>query len=143
MVNSQNIAVLSEKVAALEAALKNAGVVLPEVTSSDNGKALQVVNGAWATGDNIYDLIKIKTVSHIATVAAGATSNWNPMTDDIAITGYTPIGVIGFKFNNVSIKWVNFSIEDSDYGMLVTNTSNASVTQTFTYNVLYIKSAQA
>lgn len=53
MVNSQNIAVLSEKVADLEAAIKNAGIELPEVTSSDNGKALQVVNGAWATGDNL------------------------------------------------------------------------------------------
>lgn len=50
MINNQNIAVLSEKVAALEAAIKNAGIELPEVTSDDNGKALQVVNGAWATG---------------------------------------------------------------------------------------------
>ena len=53
MINNQNIAVLSEKVAALEAAIKNAGIELPEVTSADNGKGLQVVNGAWATGAKI------------------------------------------------------------------------------------------
>lgn len=49
MINNQNLAVLSEKVAYLENALKTAGV-LPEVSASDNGKALQVVNGVWATG---------------------------------------------------------------------------------------------
>lgn len=53
MVNNYNVAVLSEKVAYLEAAIKNAGIVLPEVTSEDNGKTLQVVNGAWATGNII------------------------------------------------------------------------------------------
>ena len=56
MVNSQNIAILSEKVAALEAAIKNAGIELPEVSSSDNGKALQVVDGAWAIGDIIPEV---------------------------------------------------------------------------------------
>ena len=53
MINNQNIAVLSEKVAALEAAIKNAGIELPEVTGADNGKTLQVVAGKWATGGKI------------------------------------------------------------------------------------------
>ena len=53
MINNQNIAILSEKVAALEAAIKNAGIELPEVTDADNGKTLQVVEGAWATGEKI------------------------------------------------------------------------------------------
>ena len=56
MINTQNIAELSEKVAALEAAIKSAGIELPEVTSEDNGKTLQVVNGAWATGDKIPEV---------------------------------------------------------------------------------------
>lgn len=50
MINNQNIAVLSEKVAALEAAIKNAGIELPKVTEADDGKTLQVIDGAWATG---------------------------------------------------------------------------------------------
>lgn len=56
MINNQNLAVLSEKVAYLENALKTAGV-LPEVSASDNGVALQVVNGAWAKGDAIPEVI--------------------------------------------------------------------------------------
>lgn len=57
MVNSYDVAVLSEKVAYLEAAIKNAGIELPVVTSSDNGKTLQVVNGAWAVGDLIPEVV--------------------------------------------------------------------------------------
>lgn len=56
MVNSYDVAVLSEKVAYLEAALKTAGV-LPEVSASDNGATLQVVNGSWAKGDEIPAII--------------------------------------------------------------------------------------
>lgn len=53
MVNSYDLAILSEKVAYLEGALKSAGIELPAVTSDDNGKTLQVVDGAWATGNLI------------------------------------------------------------------------------------------
>ena len=58
MVNNYDVAVLSEKVAYLENALKTAGV-LPEVSASDNGAALQVVNGAWAKGDTIPEVINV------------------------------------------------------------------------------------
>lgn len=57
MVNNYDVAVLSEKVAYLEAAIKNAGIELPTVTSDDNGKTLQVVNGAWATGAKIPGVV--------------------------------------------------------------------------------------
>ena len=57
MINNYDIAVLSEKVAYLEAAIKNAGIELPEVTTDDNGKTLQVVNGAWATGSKIPGVV--------------------------------------------------------------------------------------
>lgn len=56
MINNQNIAVLSEKVAALEAAIKTAGIELPKVTASDNGKTLQVVAGKWDKGIIIPEL---------------------------------------------------------------------------------------
>ncbi|MBO7734814.1 MAG: hypothetical protein J6S67_19800 [Methanobrevibacter sp.] len=57
MVNSYDIAILSEKVARLEALLAGGGVALPEVTSEDNGATLQVVGGVWAKGDEIPGVI--------------------------------------------------------------------------------------
>lgn len=57
MVNNYDVAVLSEKVAYLEAAIKNAGIELPEVTEADNGKTLQVIEGAWGTGGFIPDQV--------------------------------------------------------------------------------------
>ena len=57
MVNNYDVAVLSEKVAYLEAAIKNAGIELPEVTEADNGKTLQVIEGAWATGSKIPGVV--------------------------------------------------------------------------------------
>ena len=57
MVNNYDVAVLSEKVAYLEAAIKNAGIELPEVTSEDNGKVLQVLEGVWATGSKIPGVV--------------------------------------------------------------------------------------
>lgn len=56
MINTQNIAELSEKVAALEAAIKTAGIELPTVTTDDNGKTLQVVAGKWDKGMKIPEL---------------------------------------------------------------------------------------
>ena len=65
MINTQNIAELSEKVAALEAAIKNAGIELPEVTGADNGKTLQVIEGAWATGAIIPDAVMANPTGEI------------------------------------------------------------------------------
>lgn len=70
MINNYDVAVLSEKVAYLENALKAAGV-LPDVTASDNGSTLQVVNGAWATGDPIPEVINaLDSTSETAALSA-------------------------------------------------------------------------
>ena len=57
MINNYDIAVLSEKVAYLEAAIKNAGIELPGVTTDDNGKTLQVVAGKWDKGNKIPGVV--------------------------------------------------------------------------------------
>lgn len=56
MVNNYDVAVLSEKVAYLEGAIKTAGV-LPDVSASDNGATLQVVGGVWDVGDPIPGVV--------------------------------------------------------------------------------------
>ena len=66
MVNNYDVAILSEKVAYLEAALKSAGIELPVVSAADNGKGLQVVNGAWATGAIIPDAVLANPEGDIA-----------------------------------------------------------------------------
>lgn len=70
MINNYDVAVLSEKVAYLENALKTAGV-LPEVSASDNGKALQVINGAWASGIDLTTAFSTLTDSVTPEVVTG------------------------------------------------------------------------
>lgn len=65
MINTQNIAELSEKVAALEAAIKTAGIELPKVTTDDNGKTLQVVAGKWDKGAIIPDAVTANPTGEI------------------------------------------------------------------------------
>lgn len=125
MINNQNIAVLSEKVAAIEAALKTAGIELPEVTSADNGKGLQVVNGAWATGAIIPDAVTANpetTTSDLTAVSIGSTNYIIKDSRLIYLTGTTsdsesattipyPTGL-----NNTNCTVLGFVIESSGAG---------------------------
>lgn len=92
MVNSQNIAILSEKVAALEAALKNADIGLPEVDTSDNGKSLQVVEGAWATGSKIPEVVN--ALDSTSTIDALSAAQGKALDESIkAITGVSVLSI--------------------------------------------------
>lgn len=85
MINNQNIAVLSEKVAALEAAIKNAGIELPSVTADDNGKTLQVVAGKWDKGMIIPELPEVTSVDNGKALVVGS-GKWgaaNVEADDV------------------------------------------------------------
>lgn len=53
MARSYDIAVLAQKVEYLE----SAGIELPKVTSSDNGKVLQVVSGKWKKGSKMPEVV--------------------------------------------------------------------------------------
>lgn len=89
MVNNYDVAVLSEKVAYLEAAIKNAGIELPEVTSADNGKTLQVVNGAWATGGLIPDSVTANPTGEITNNLTALQIGSTKYNVDLPITTYT------------------------------------------------------
>ena len=87
MINNQNIAVLSEKVAALEAAIKSAGIELPSVTTDDNGKTLQVVAGKWDKGMKIPELPSVTSEDNgkVLQVVEGAWATGSDL-DKAAIT---------------------------------------------------------
>lgn len=67
MARSYDIAILSQKVEYLE----SAGIELPKVTSSDNGKVLQVVSGKWKKGSKMPDAVSANPEGEITNELAG------------------------------------------------------------------------
>lgn len=160
MINNQNIAVLSEKVAALEAAIKNAGIKLPSVTTDDNGKGLQVVNGAWATGSLIPGVINAldSTSTTDALSAAqgkaldekitglirkGTITNTTNSSGSIVISSQTFRKILGIVITATSSTDNVISIGYTDDGTSFVNIktqAGANVTSTeFTFDYYYIE----
>ena len=77
MINNYDIAVLSEKVAYLEAAIKTAGIELPTVTTDDNGKTLQVVAGKWDKGIVIPELPAVTASDEGKTLQVNSSGVWS------------------------------------------------------------------
>lgn len=67
MARSYDIAVLAQKVEYLE----SAGIELPKVTSSDNGKVLQVVSGKWKKGSKMPDAVSANPEGEITNELTG------------------------------------------------------------------------
>ena len=87
MINNYDIAVLSEKVAYLEAAIKNAGIELPEVTTDDNGKTLQVVAGKWDKGNKIPGVVN--ALDSTSTTDALSAAQGKALNDKLTPETYT------------------------------------------------------
>lgn len=135
MVNNYDVAVLSEKVAYLEAAIKNAGIELPTVTEADNGKGLQVVNGAWATGSIIPaplptvtagDVNEVLQVNNSGDWVSDTLGTWSDRVELKDDSGFKVFGRVNKKLklgllrisgknDTPSSTTINFTISDNDF----------------------------
>ena len=101
MVNSYDIAILSEKVARLEALLAGGGVALPEVTSEDNGATLQVVEGAWAKGDEIPGVIN--ALDSTSTTDALSAAQGKALNDKFSVKTATITNLVTNAYGNIDL----------------------------------------
>lgn len=74
---STNPKIMDDNIAKLDDYISDA-IELPSVTGADNGKTLQVVNGAWATGDDLSSLITKVNGINAVTKIENATSQSVP-----------------------------------------------------------------
>ena len=88
------------------------------------------------------NLTYTKEITHVYSIEANSTVNWNPRNDDgFSVTGYTPIGIVGYKTNNFDAVPMHISVNNENYGMLLRNIKASAITNaSMTYVVLYIKS---
>lgn len=85
-------------------------------------------------------LIYTKDFNHSYTVQANSNVHWNPVTDDnIEVQGYTRLGIIAFNTNSANVVPAILTAGNGAWNMAIINISNSSVTNTFTYKVLYVK----
>ena len=90
--------------------------------------------------DKLTDEYIIRNYAHNYSIADTSNTYWNPFTsDNIGISGYTPIGIIAYRLNKNTVYVVNLSVENSDYAIFLHNTSTQAATGTFNYTVLYKK----
>ena len=90
--------------------------------------------------DELTDEYIIRDYAHNYSIADTSNISWNPFTsDNIGISGYTPIGIITYRLNKNTVYVVNLSVVNSDYAIFLHNTSTQAATGTFNYTVLYKK----
>lgn len=143
MINNYDVAVLSEKVAYLENALKTAGV-LPEVSASDNGATLQVVEGVWAKGIDLPELPNVVPTDAGKVLSVDDSGSWEAATLDADNVEYsTGVSVKDeldrMNANSVTVnrevqldvESVNVTATSDCYVSIVSRDSNSLVYLTF------------
>lgn len=81
-------------------------------------------------------------VTRNISVAYTASANGNGSLNLYAaatLSGYTPIGVLGYKTNSRAMYVVNVSLDNSNTGVFMRNTANDSVSENFEATILYQK----
>lgn len=119
MINSYDVAILSEKVAKIEERLSDTPA--------------------------ISDLIKVKTyTAENVSVLASGNGNLNPATlveADTTMSEYTPVGIVGYKTNNAAVYIANLIYGDNNSNIILRNTTDEALTINVSYDVLFIKSS--
>ena len=157
MINNQNIAVMSEKIAQLEAAIKTAGIELPTVTADDNGKSLQVVAGKWAKGvildaehlpynselsiKDKLDIVGVKIVSTVVTISASESAYSDADKTLDSVTGYTPIAVAGYALNDPNKFMIKALISNGHLIVTVGTKGTQIYSGNADFNIIYVKDA--
>ena len=112
------------------------------VITEDNLQAVlvEVDTELDSLSNSLTQLIYTKDFNHSYTVGANSNAHWNPVTDDsIDVDGYTRLGIIAFNTNNANVVPAIVTAGNGAWNMAIVNLSNASVSNTFTYKVLYVK----
>lgn len=87
---------------------------------------------------SINDVFIVRKIAVSYTAVGGGHASTNLYTA-AAYSGYTPIGVVGFKTNSPSMITINASIEDVSTSMFLSNRATSSVTATAEAWILYRK----
>ena len=101
-----------------------------------------IEQGIYDVEQEVGSLLRTKRISHSYSVNANSEAYWNPYNDDITLSGYTPIGIIGFATNNAYVHALNLEFANNNYAIGVHNFSNNQVSTGFAYDLLYVKDIQ-
>lgn len=106
------------------------------------GEEIAAANSEIDTiNSNLAQLIQKKDLSHSYTITANGQVYWNPADDGATLSGYTSLGVVTFNTNSTSVvPFIVTNSKNGNYSMGLRNISASSITQTFNYTILYIKS---
>lgn len=130
MINNQNLAVLSEKVAHLESAVANStsasGISYDNtdsgLTADDTQAAIDEVAGGISTlSTNLSGLLTTISYTHSYEAAASGSANWNVLDDIQVPSGYTALGFIQFNTGNGNILPCAITLADSTFGIYIKN----------------------
>ena len=98
-----------------------------------------VNNSLDSVSNSLNSYIITRWYSHRYSIPSGQLANWNPYSDGIAYDGYTPIGIIGFTSNIHVVIPSSLKPINDDYGIMLHNFGSSTITNNFSYLVLYIK----
>lgn len=106
------------------------------LTSTSTAQALTAAKGK-VLYDDLKELIKTQSFSKTVSVSQYSATN---VSFTITLSGYTPIGIIGFNTANPSVFVNTMKIQNSQATLTLSNANNATESCTAELTVLYAKS---
>lgn len=103
------------------------------------------VDTTWSSNKinaSLGELIKTKfIILPYSNLGNGESKVYNLYNYGIEMEGYTPIGIIGFRAENVGIVPAHMTIVNDPYGVIIRNISGATASDSCSVTVLYVKSS--